>query len=103
MTHTGMRRTMAGRSDTNLAAASIGFCKDPQNADMPAILLGVPDAALANRLAAELKNVGASAPAAVSTTLVQLKDLAAKSSPAVIFLDTDLLAGRSLTEAVRQL
>jgi signal transduction histidine kinase len=34
---------------------------------------------------------------------VQLKDLAAKSRPAVIFLDTDLLAGRSLTDAVRQL
>jgi DNA-binding response OmpR family regulator len=93
---------MAECSDTNSGAASIGLGKDPQAADWPAVLLGVPDAALANRLTTELKKAGASASATVSGTFAQLKDLAAKSTPAVIFLDSDLLAGRSLTEAVRQ-
>jgi signal transduction histidine kinase len=103
MNHTGMGRNLAGRSGSNLTAATVGFAKDQQIADAPALLLGVPDAILANRLMAELKNVGAPALATVCTTLAQLKDLAAKSTPAAIFLDTDILAGRSLTEAVRQL
>jgi signal transduction histidine kinase len=103
MNHTAIRRSMADCSDTRVAAASLGVAMDLRTTDQPAVLLGVPDAALANRLTTELKNVGASTPAIVSSTLAQLKDVAAKSSPVVIFLDTDLLAGRSLTEAVRQL
>lgn len=94
-----------GGSDTNLNTTSIGSgsVKDPKMDGQATVLLGVPDAALASRLAVELKHAGISACATVTATLAQLKDAAAKSSPAVIFLDTDLLAGRSLTEAVRQL
>jgi signal transduction histidine kinase len=103
MNHTGMRRTLAGCSDPTLAGASVGLANDPRTDDMATVLLGIPDVALANRLTAQLKNAGASTPAAVSTTLAQLQDIAAKSNPAVIFLDTDLLGGRSLTDAVRQL
>ena len=103
MNQTGMRRTTAGYSHANLAEGSVGFARNPQIDYKPTLILGIPDSALANRLTTELKNLGGSGPATVTTTLAHLKNLAAESGPTVIFLDTDLLAGRSLTEAVREL
>jgi signal transduction histidine kinase len=67
------------------------------------ILLGVSEAALAIRLAAE---VGAFAPTFAIVTvpkLASLRELAANSNPKIIFLDSDLLGGRVLSEAVPQL
>lgn len=67
------------------------------------ILLGVSEAALAKRLAAE---VGIFAPTFAIVTvpkLTSLRELAANSNPKIVFLDSDLLGGQALSAAVPQL
>jgi signal transduction histidine kinase len=67
------------------------------------VLLGISDAGLTKKLAMELKSLSTEATIVTASSLAQLRDLSAKFNPRVIFLDTDLTAGRSLPEAVRQL
>lgn len=66
------------------------------------ILLGIADNGLAKKLASQLMATAPEATVETASSLAQLSDFLASSHPAVIFLDTDLLSGRSISEAVRQ-
>ena len=67
------------------------------------ILLGIPDSALAQRLAGQIKVFARESRVVTASKLDQLRDLAANSRPELIFLDSDVLGGRRLFEAVQQL
>lgn len=69
----------------------------------PCILLGILDAVLAERLAAQIKVFARKSRVITASKLEQLRDLAASSRPELIFLDSDVLGSRKLSEAVQQL
>lgn len=66
------------------------------------LLVGVADAVLAKKLTSQLKGAAAEAMIMTASSLAQFTEISAKANPAVIFLDTDLLAGRSISEAVQE-
>lgn len=67
------------------------------------ILLGIQDAALAQRLAAQIKVFARESRVITASKVEQLRELAASSRPELIFLDSDVLGGKRLSEAVQQL
>lgn len=66
----------------------------------PVVLLGTTDSGLAQRLSRELKASLPMQSVVAATGLAQLRELARIGSPGVIFLDSDLLGGLPLIEAV---
>lgn len=91
----GMFASTPGSVPLDLAHAPISKAKSR-------ILLGVADNGLAKKLASQLMASAPEATVATASSLAQLSDLLASAIPRVIFLDTDLLSGRSISEAVRQ-
>lgn len=91
----GMCASTPGPVPRDLAHAPVSKAKSR-------ILLGVADNGLAKKLANQLMTSAPEAIVATASSLAQLSDLLASGSPRVIFLDTDLLSGRSISEAVRQ-
>lgn len=67
------------------------------------ILLGVSEPALSQRLIAEIGRFASGAPVFVVSSLAQLRGLAVKSGPSVIFLDSELLGGRALSVSLQEL
>jgi signal transduction histidine kinase len=65
------------------------------------ILLGIADQSLAQRLTAEIARFAS--PVTIASSLALLRELAASSAPAVIFLDSDLFGGKSLSGQIPQL
>jgi signal transduction histidine kinase len=66
-------------------------------------LLGVAEDGLAQRLTAEVGRFAFSAPVMVASSLAELRELAVRSTPDVIFLDSDFLGGKPLFEPLRQI
>lgn len=90
----GMCASASDPVPLNLAHAPVSKAK-------PRILLGVADNGLAKKLASQLMTSAPEATVATASSLAQLSGLLASANPGVIFLDTDLLSGRSISEAVR--
>ncbi len=66
-------------------------------------VLATADPALAQRLAREIEISGLARVIVSASGLAQLRELLKTSAPKVIFLDSDLLGGLPLADAVRQL
>lgn len=64
-------------------------------------LLGVADAALAQRLARAIEPLANAGPLLIASSLLQLRQFATRFSPEVILLDNELLEGAPLAEALR--
>lgn len=73
---------------------------EPNSKGKSEVLIGVVDSVLAKKLISELTTVAPEAIVIASLSLSQFSDILSNSNPGVIFLDTDLLAGRSISEAV---
>jgi signal transduction histidine kinase len=65
------------------------------------VLLGIADQSLAQRLTAEI--AAFASPVTVASSLALLRELAASSAPAIIFLDSDLFGGKLLSGQLPQL
>lgn len=83
--------------------SSVNVAKELSAGDSSCILLGVSQAALAKRLTAEVEVFAPALAIVTVPKLSSLKELAAKSNPKAIFLDSDLLDGQTLSAAVPQL
>jgi signal transduction histidine kinase len=66
-------------------------------------LLGVADEAVAQRLTREVERVSRTGRVVLASSVEQLRHLAGRVAPDVIFLDYELLQGASLDEFLRQL
>ncbi len=69
----------------------------------PAALLGFIDESIARRLANEMESMVGASPAAIASSLLQLRLLVERVTPRVILVDHELLQGASLAEPLRQL
>jgi signal transduction histidine kinase len=66
-----------------------------------ALLLGMADDQLSQRLAYELVSHARSSPISIVPSLEQLRETAKENSPAVILLDDEFLAAKPLSESLR--
>jgi signal transduction histidine kinase len=66
-------------------------------------LLGVSDAAVAQRLACELERFASADHPTIASSLLQLRQFASRRVPGVILLDNELLEGAPLAESLRPL
>jgi signal transduction histidine kinase len=67
------------------------------------ILLGISEAALAKRLASEIKTFAPESHVITVSKLEQVRELAASHDPKIIFLDSNLLGDKALAEVVQEL
>jgi signal transduction histidine kinase len=64
-------------------------------------LLGVADAAVAQRLEREAERIASAGRVVIASSLLQLRQLATRLAPQVILLDCELVEGLPLAEALR--
>jgi signal transduction histidine kinase len=65
-------------------------------------LLGIAEPVLARRLAGEIELFANTGPIAIAPNLLQLRELSARTAPAAILVDQQLLLGAPLDESLRQ-
>jgi hypothetical protein len=68
----------------------------------PNALVGIADPAIAQRLVREAEQFVRFRPVVIATTLDQLREAAARTQPAAILLDDELLHGQPLADSLRQ-
>jgi len=105
MSHTEIKKPVSiggGPFAAAPAAGPVNWSDQPIPGVARTVLLGVAESGLAQRLKTELGGAGLEGSVRVASNLSHLRELA--SSPvSLIFLDTDLLGGKPLSESLPQL
>ncbi len=78
----------------------MNFAAEPSVAAEPGALLGIADAALADRVSRAILPLGESCRVAFASSLLHLRLLASCSVPEAILIDAELIGGESLPEAL---
>jgi signal transduction histidine kinase len=96
-------KKLDGTCASSTGSIALNLAHPPISKTSVRILLGVADNGLAKTLASQLMASTPEATIVTASSLPELRELLTGSHPGVVFLDTDVLSGRSISEAVRQL